>query len=83
MTLFEWMANVRGWFLARFLKNYQTQSPPPKRYPEQGRDTVDGPVFKDRYAQRNNDETTMEIEEKIRGAVSDLRARGIWWKGGE
>jgi hypothetical protein len=83
MTLFEWMANIKGLFLAMFLKNYPTQTPPPKRYPEQGRDTVDGPVFKDKYWERNSDQRTVEINEKVREAVSDLKARGIWWKGGE
>jgi hypothetical protein len=83
MTPFEWIANFKGWFLGRFLKNYPTLTPPPKRYPERGRDIVDGPVFKDRYAQRNDGEATMEIEKKVKEAISDLRSRGIWWKGGE
>jgi len=72
------------WWLAFFLKRYiQSDNRRPKRYPEQGRDTVDGPVVIDKYWERNSDQRTVEINEKVREAVADLKSRGIWWRGGE
>ncbi len=75
---------IKVFFLSWFFKKYvfSGQSPKPRRYPEEPADT-DLPRFIDRYAERNSDQTTMEIHEKVMGAVSRLKASGHRWKGGE
>jgi len=75
MTLSEWVTNAKSWFLAHFLKNYPTQTPPPRRYPEQKPD-VDLPRFVDRYAERNSDLDTQAIELKVQEAVARLKSQG-------
>lgn len=82
--MFEVLANLKSWFLALFLKNYVTQgqTPRPKRYPEE-KSYQDGWHFKDRYWERNADPETQEIYEKVMQAVSNLKAHGERWRGGE
>lgn len=66
---------LKSWWLVLFLKRYiQPDNRPPKRYPEEKPD-VDLPVFRDLYWERNSDEKTVEIEEKIKQAISNLKGK--------
>ena len=65
---------LKAWWLALFLKRYiQPDDRKPRRYPEPGLD-VDLPRFRDNYAERNSDERTQEISEKVQEAVANLKA---------
>jgi len=67
---------IKAWFLAYFLKRYiQPDNRRLQRYPEQKGD-VDAPVFRDRYFERTSDPSFAEIDEKVKQAVANLKAKG-------
>jgi hypothetical protein len=69
-------AEIKAWFLAIFLKKYiQPDDRRPKRYPEPRCD-IDEPRFIDRYFERTSDPKFVEIDEKVKQAVANLKAKG-------
>ena len=69
--------NLKSWFLAIFLKKYiQPDNRRPQRYPEQKGD-VDAPVFRDRYFERTSDPQFQEIDEKVKTAIANLKAKSL------
>jgi len=69
-------AQIKAWFLATFLKKYiQPDDRKPRHYPEPGPDAEIW-TFRDKYAERNSDPKTQEINEKVQEAISRLKSRG-------
>jgi len=68
---------LKSWWLALFLKRYiQPDNRKPRRYPEQKADT-DAPVFRDHYFERTSDPQFQEIDEKVKTAIANLKAKGL------
>jgi len=64
---------IKSWFLAHFLKRYvQPDNRKPRKYPE-APFNVDLPRHIDHYWDRTSDPDFVEIDEKVKTAVANLR----------
>ena len=73
-------AEIKAWFLARFLKKSvldgQTSNIKPIKYID-CRGPDDSPVFRDKFRERHDEKEYAEIDAKVQAALSDLKARGL------